>query len=162
MAEALLDPDGVYDFVRGRLIGEDLNNFAPSIGLAWDPFGDAKTVFRAGYGIAYVNDEAIRSVDGWLNRFGVSESASLSNLTTTIAQGLPAIPAPEFELPLAIGHHSRTQCQRVKALSGFPTIWSFLTCRPGTPASGESCSGIWRSRRAMWGPKGPNCSVEST
>lgn len=102
MAQALLDPDGVYDFVRGRLIGEDLNNFAPSIGLAWDPFGDAKTVFRAGYGIAYVNDEAIRSVDGWLNRFGVSESASLSNLTTTIAQGLPAIQAPEFELPLPL------------------------------------------------------------
>ena len=107
MAEALLDPDGVYDFVHGRLIREDFNNFAPSIGLAWDPFGDAKTVFRAGYGIAYVNDEGIRSVDGWLNRFGVLEDASLSNLTSTIAQGLPAIPAPEFELPLALSTIAR-------------------------------------------------------
>ena len=102
MAEALLDPDGVYDFVRGRLIGEDLNNFAPSIGLAWDPFGTAKTILRAGYGIAYVNDEAIRSVDTWLNRFGVYETANLSNLTTTIAQGLPALPVPAYELPLAL------------------------------------------------------------
>ncbi len=31
----------------------DTNNFAPRVSLSWDPFGDHKTVVRAGYGIFY-------------------------------------------------------------------------------------------------------------
>ena len=34
-------------------IPRDFNNFAPRIGLAWDPFNDGKTVFRASYGMFY-------------------------------------------------------------------------------------------------------------
>jgi hypothetical protein len=31
----------------------DTNNYAPRVSLSWDPFGDHKTVVRAGYGIFY-------------------------------------------------------------------------------------------------------------
>ena len=34
-------------------IDTDKNNFQPRIGVAWDPHGDGKTVFRASYGIFY-------------------------------------------------------------------------------------------------------------
>jgi hypothetical protein len=40
-----------FNVVEG--IPVDSNNFAPRIGLAWDPWGNNKTVIRAGYGFFY-------------------------------------------------------------------------------------------------------------
>ena len=36
-----------------QLYDSDLNNFAPRLGFAWDPFGENTTVLRGGYGISY-------------------------------------------------------------------------------------------------------------
>ena len=61
---------GYFGGNSGRpYVKKDLNNFAPNIGIAWDPFGDGKTSIRAGYSINYVNDELI----------GAPYNASLSN-----------------------------------------------------------------------------------
>ena len=39
--------------LKNALFPLDPNNIAPRVGLAWDPWGDAKTVVRAAYGIFY-------------------------------------------------------------------------------------------------------------
>jgi hypothetical protein len=36
-----------------RVPKQDINNFAPRIGFAWDVFGDHKTAVRGGFGLAY-------------------------------------------------------------------------------------------------------------
>ena len=47
-----LDSTGALHLVH-QLYPHDLNNFAPRASLAWDIFGDAKTVLRAGWGVYY-------------------------------------------------------------------------------------------------------------
>ena len=42
-------------FEPRKLIRDDINNWAPRLGLAWRPFGNNNTVLRAGFGIFYDN-----------------------------------------------------------------------------------------------------------
>jgi hypothetical protein len=46
-------PSDQIKWVEGKLFDDDWNNFAPTIGFAWDPFGDGKTSIRANYRLAY-------------------------------------------------------------------------------------------------------------
>jgi hypothetical protein len=57
-----LDPNGTLDFVNGYYFEPDRNNFGPNVGVAWDVFGDASTVVRGGFSVAFINDEAVRAV----------------------------------------------------------------------------------------------------
>jgi len=92
------------DFVgakNGRpLYDKDLNNFAPNVGLAWDPRGDGKTALRLGYSINYVNDESMFAPDNAVtSNPGLSTTASVTGLTNTISGGLPALRPPVFQTP---------------------------------------------------------------
>jgi Carboxypeptidase regulatory-like domain len=71
---------------------KDLNNFAPNIGVAWDPFGDGKTSIRAGYSINYVNDELI----------GAPYNASLSNPGVSVQTGPSYLPSTTIGNPQRI------------------------------------------------------------
>jgi len=65
----LLDPatktGNAVDIGQGRLYQPDYKNVAPRVSIAWDVFGNQKTVLRAGYGIffdAYSQDGFIGQV----------------------------------------------------------------------------------------------------
>ncbi len=99
----LLNPNGVLDFAGTVLkrpwYNKDWNNFGPNVGLAWQPFGDGKTVIRAGYSVNYPNDDFIRSVDNNVyTNSGLNSSVTLTGLTNTVGNR-PAIGAPEFVVP---------------------------------------------------------------
>ena len=45
---------GPGGFTTAKTLGKgDHNNFGPSVGFAWDMFGNAKTALRGGFGVAY-------------------------------------------------------------------------------------------------------------
>jgi hypothetical protein len=81
---------------------KDLNNFAPNLALAWDPFGNGRTAVRAGFNIAYVNDNHINSVYNAVGvNNGLNSARQVSNLNgfaDTVGTA-NKIPTPPFGIP---------------------------------------------------------------
>jgi hypothetical protein len=46
-------PTNAFRFEEGKLYKDSLYQFAPSVGVAWDPFSSGKTSIRANYRLAY-------------------------------------------------------------------------------------------------------------
>jgi len=85
-----------------QLWSTDLNDFAPRIGIAWDPFGHGTTAIRAGGGIAY--NEPFSNL--WSNgsRFDPPNSARAVDDPvffhgTSVNYTFPFQPSPDFAGP---------------------------------------------------------------
>lgn len=76
--------------MRPTIISPDLNNWAPRIGFAWDPFGKTHTSIRGSYGIFY--DPLTRGIN--LNRFMLMPPFQLQVNTLAVNIANPWTPAP--------------------------------------------------------------------
>lgn len=94
----VLNYGGVED--APALYESDLNNFAPSIGFAWDVKGDGKTSVRGGYSISYVPEALTLYLNVADNNRGLSVTSTNSQYTGVLnANGVP-ITVPQFQVPV--------------------------------------------------------------
>lgn len=95
-AGALFDVDPVTfrgSFMEPSQVSKDLNNFSPSVGLAWSPsyqdgllgklMGNRKTVVRTGYTIGY---------DSFFNNIASNAQTSTPNVISTVVASTTAQP----------------------------------------------------------------------
>ncbi|WP_291984733.1 TonB-dependent receptor [Luteitalea sp.] len=98
--ETTLNPAGTVDFVDGGFYKADRNNFAPSVGVVWDPFSDGKTSVRAAYSMAVVNEETITVArNAAVGNAGLDSTLARTNLYAFAGQGVPQVAAPAFRVP---------------------------------------------------------------
>jgi hypothetical protein len=108
-------------------IQTDTNNIQPRVGLAWDPKGDGKSVFRASYGIFYdhpllglyfLGDASDGSKSGQLLFFGAkacdgTAPGNPANLNATnIFQGILALPSCLPNAGTTFGYQLNGNAQR--------------------------------------------------
>jgi hypothetical protein len=91
-------PTDQLRFVEGKLFDDDWNNFAPSIGIAWDPFSDGKTSIRANYRLAYdrmntflASSAIFPNTPGTTLGINDATFAARPNETNRVRFGLPVI-----------------------------------------------------------------------
>jgi hypothetical protein len=130
--DALLDPNGTYNFVGTNLGGHrffkaDKNNFAPVVSFAWSPNfksgflrtlfpGDGKTVLRGGYRISYVNDNFVRAADNALSgNAGLTSTVSTGSINLRIPT-MPTVSTPALVVP-------RTYVQNNALAGNFGTVF---------------------------------------
>jgi hypothetical protein len=95
--------NNTLDFA-GKAVGRpfynpDRNNFAPNLGIAWNPRGDGKTAIRAGYSMNFVQDSQATAIRNSVNtNAGLAQVSQLTGLSSTLASPT-AIPAPVFRVP---------------------------------------------------------------
>lgn len=94
--------------------------FAPNIGLAWDPRGNGKTAVRAGFSMNYVNDAFFTAAaNAAAGNSGLSSSPEAFNLTGVTVSSLngQGLTPPPFQVP--IDFQTNANNVAVGALAGY-------------------------------------------
>jgi hypothetical protein len=136
--QQLLDPNMQIGFLKQGW-NPDRNNFAPTVGIAWDPMSDGKTSVRFGYSLAFVNDEQYRFAGNAADtNAGLNSAVSVTGLYTTLGTGVPTVPTPAFKVP-------RTLADQI-AVSSTGALWA-LDPNAQMPKVHEISFGVERELR---------------
>lgn len=119
----LSDPNAILDFAgkgTGRpFVARDLNNFAPNVSFAWDPFESGRTSIRGGFAISYAidNNATVFSNSSVAGNAGLASTVTRTDLSGTVsAGGLTTLATPAFKVP-------RTLVDQL-SLSQAPTLFT--------------------------------------
>jgi hypothetical protein len=86
------------------LYNRDWNNFAPTVGFAWDPFKDGKTAIRAGFATHYTTDGFTffaPAATGNTGLFSTVTNANTTGVFNTSSVPTPAVPVDQFPVSAA-------------------------------------------------------------
>ena len=87
-------------FQGKHLYNASKKNFAPNVGMAWDVFGNGKTALRAGYSIAYAQDDILEAVLSTATaNSGLTGTANLND-TFFFTAAPPTLKAPPYQIPI--------------------------------------------------------------
>ena len=116
----VFNPNTTLDF-GGSGVGRPFWNatkrhFAPNLGIAWDPTGEGKWAIRAGYSIAYVNDNLIQAANNSVGtNAGLSSTSTKSGLDGNFASPLIPVVAPTYKVPRTLADNYATNSQAAMA-----------------------------------------------
>lgn len=83
------------------LYEKDWNNFAPSIGFAWDVTRDGRTSVRGGYSISYTPEALTLYLNVANQNRGLQATSTNSTYTGVLTSSGVPLPVPQFQVPIS-------------------------------------------------------------
>lgn len=145
--------------VPDTLFPTDKNNFAPRIGIAWDPLGDGKTSVRAGFGVFY--DES-----ALVQEFTVQQPPDFQPITVTILPRSFADPflgnspfKPPLEFPLRFPPGFTVTWTAPDLKPAYIQHWNLALQRQLSPSTAIEMAYVGNKGTRLQGTVDPNQAV---